>query len=176
MSCALRLLTIIVNSVRNEDDKWKHLSRQIVDVLLVHLQSYVTIVLFDAVSSVELRPIDPFVIAFRAFTNGLVPASNAGVSTFVHNLAGVSQRRTPSNLVAEQICNSAFRTFFPIEINRERVEPESPIKISNQSLLDIYSTQLTLFDVVSSVALRPIDLFVVAFRALVNRNVRYFYL
>ncbi|CAF4622239.1 unnamed protein product, partial [Rotaria sp. Silwood2] len=65
---ALRLLTIIVNSVRNEDDKWKHLSRQIVDVLLVHLQSYVTIVLFDAVSSVELRPIDPFVIAFRAFT------------------------------------------------------------------------------------------------------------
>ncbi|CAF2597611.1 unnamed protein product [Rotaria sp. Silwood2] len=73
MSCALRLLTIIVNSVRNEDDKWKHLSRQIVDVLLVHLQSYVTIVLFDAVSSVELRPIDPFVIAFRAFNeNGLV--------------------------------------------------------------------------------------------------------
>ncbi|CAF1367987.1 unnamed protein product [Rotaria sp. Silwood1] len=46
----------------------------------------------------------------------------------------------------------------------------------DQSLLDIYSTQLTLFDVVSSVALRSIDPFVVAFRALANRNVRCFYL
>ncbi|CAF1454098.1 unnamed protein product [Rotaria sp. Silwood1] len=46
----------------------------------------------------------------------------------------------------------------------------------DQSLLDIYSTQLTLFDVVSSVALRSIDPFVVAFRALVNRNIRCFYL
>ncbi|CAF5111118.1 unnamed protein product, partial [Rotaria sp. Silwood1] len=36
----------------------------------------------------------------------------------------------------------------------------------DQSLLDIYSTQLTLFDVVSSVALRSTDPFVVAFRAL----------
>ncbi|CAF4856481.1 unnamed protein product, partial [Rotaria sp. Silwood2] len=36
----------------------------------------------------------------------------------------------------------------------------------DQSLLDIYSTQLTLFDVVSSVELRPIDSFVIAFRAL----------
>ncbi|CAF4855211.1 unnamed protein product [Rotaria sp. Silwood1] len=39
----LRLLTVIVDSVRNEDDKWKRLSRQIVDVLLVHLQSHATI-------------------------------------------------------------------------------------------------------------------------------------
>ncbi|CAF1335107.1 unnamed protein product, partial [Rotaria sp. Silwood1] len=38
--------------------------------------------------------------------------------------------------------------------------------IQNQTLLDIYSTQLTLFDVVSSVALRSIDPFVIAFRAL----------
>ncbi|CAF5100788.1 unnamed protein product, partial [Rotaria sp. Silwood1] len=36
----------------------------------------------------------------------------------------------------------------------------------NQALLDIYSTQLTLFDVVSSAALRSIDPFVIAFRAL----------
>jgi hypothetical protein len=40
-----------------------------------------------------------------------------------------------------------------------------------KSLLDIYSTQLTLFDVVSSVALRPIDPFVITFRVLANRNV-----
>jgi hypothetical protein len=39
--------------------------------------------------------------------------------------------------------------------------------------LHIYSTQLTLFDVVSSVALRPIDPFVVAFQALANRTVRF---
>ncbi|CAF1531794.1 unnamed protein product, partial [Rotaria sp. Silwood1] len=63
---------IIINSVQIEDDKWKRLSRQIVDLLLAHLQS------------------------------------------------------------------------------------------QNQALLDIYSTQLTLFDV--------------AFRALVNKNVRCFYL
>ncbi len=36
--------------------------------------------------------------------------------------------------------------------------------------MDIYSTQMTLFDVVSSVALRPIDPFVVALRLLLNRN------
>ncbi|CAF5111631.1 unnamed protein product, partial [Rotaria sp. Silwood1] len=36
----------------------------------------------------------------------------------------------------------------------------------DQSLLDIYSTQLALFIVVSSVELRPIDPFVIAFRAL----------
>ncbi|CAF5170570.1 unnamed protein product, partial [Rotaria sp. Silwood1] len=45
-----------------------------------------------------------------------------------------------------------------------------------QSLLDIYSIQLTLFDVVSSGELRPIDSFIVAFRALVNRKVPCFYL
>ncbi|CAF5005565.1 unnamed protein product, partial [Rotaria sp. Silwood1] len=36
----------------------------------------------------------------------------------------------------------------------------------DQSLLDIYSTQLTLLDVVSSAALRSIDPFVIAFRVL----------
>ncbi|CAF5069791.1 unnamed protein product, partial [Rotaria sp. Silwood1] len=46
----------------------------------------------------------------------------------------------------------------------------------DKSLLDIYSTQLTLFDAVLSVELRPIDPLVIAFRALVNRNVRCFYL
>ncbi|CAF1406993.1 unnamed protein product [Rotaria sordida] len=40
----------------------------------------------------------------------------------------------------------------------------------DQSLLNIYSTQLTLFDVVSSFELRPIDPFVVAFRASTIRN------
>ncbi|CAF1227069.1 unnamed protein product [Rotaria sordida] len=44
----------------------------------------------------------------------------------------------------------------------------------DQSLLDIYSTQLTLFDVVSSFKLRPIDPFVVAFRASTIRNVSLF--
>ncbi|CAF5174414.1 unnamed protein product, partial [Rotaria sp. Silwood1] len=72
---ALRLFTVIVNSVRIEDDKWKRLSRQIVDLLLAHLQSqdqslldiYPTqLTLFDVVSSVALRSIDPFVVAFRA--------------------------------------------------------------------------------------------------------------
>ncbi|CAF5173210.1 unnamed protein product, partial [Rotaria sp. Silwood1] len=66
----------IVNSVQIEDDKWKRRSRQIVDALLAHLQSqdqsllniYSTqLTLFDVVSSVALRSIDPFVIAFRAF-------------------------------------------------------------------------------------------------------------
>ncbi|CAF5130034.1 unnamed protein product, partial [Rotaria sp. Silwood1] len=65
----------IVNSVRIEDDKWKRLSRQIVDLLLAHLQSqdqslldiYSTqLILFDVVSSLALRSIDPFVVAFRA--------------------------------------------------------------------------------------------------------------
>ncbi|CAF5101829.1 unnamed protein product, partial [Rotaria sp. Silwood1] len=65
----------IVDSVQIEDDKWKRLSRQIVDLLLAHLQSqdqslldiYSTqLTLVDVVSSVELRSIDPFVIAFRA--------------------------------------------------------------------------------------------------------------
>ncbi|CAF3767220.1 unnamed protein product [Rotaria sp. Silwood1] len=64
-----------IYSVRNEDDKWKRLSRQIVDVLLAHLQSqdqslldiYSTqLRLFDFVSSVALRSIDPFVVAFQA--------------------------------------------------------------------------------------------------------------
>ncbi|CAF1302126.1 unnamed protein product [Rotaria sp. Silwood1] len=32
---------VIVNSVQIEDDKWKRLSRQIVDLLLAHLQSQV---------------------------------------------------------------------------------------------------------------------------------------
>ncbi|CAF1500410.1 unnamed protein product [Rotaria sp. Silwood1] len=67
--------SFIVNSVRIEDDKWKRLSRQIVDLLLAHLQSqdqslldiYPTqLTLFDVVSSVALRSIDPFVVAFRA--------------------------------------------------------------------------------------------------------------
>ncbi|CAF3915800.1 unnamed protein product [Rotaria sp. Silwood1] len=75
MSCDLRLLTVIVNSVQIEDDKWKRLSQQIIDVLLAHLQSqdqslldiYSTqLILFDVVSSVALRSIDPFVVAFRA--------------------------------------------------------------------------------------------------------------
>ncbi|CAF2922796.1 unnamed protein product [Rotaria sp. Silwood2] len=64
----LRLLTVIVDSVRNDGDIWKCLSRQIADVLLIHLQSHVTIslskdqslldiysiqlTLFDVVSSV----------------------------------------------------------------------------------------------------------------------------
>ncbi|CAF5104032.1 unnamed protein product [Rotaria sp. Silwood1] len=65
----------IVNSVQIEDDKWKRLSQQIIDVLLAHLQSqdqslldiYSTqLILFDVVSSVALRSIDPFVVAFRA--------------------------------------------------------------------------------------------------------------
>ncbi|CAF4839356.1 unnamed protein product, partial [Rotaria sp. Silwood2] len=78
---ALQLLTVIVDSVRSESDKWKRLSRQIVDVLLVHLQTHAAsgsskgqslldiystqLTLFDVVSSVALRPIDPFVVAFR---------------------------------------------------------------------------------------------------------------
>ncbi|CAF1155837.1 unnamed protein product [Rotaria sordida] len=44
----------------------------------------------------------------------------------------------------------------------------------SQSLLDIYSTQLILFDVVSSFELRSIDPFIVAFRASTNRNVSLF--
>ncbi|CAF3983906.1 unnamed protein product, partial [Rotaria sp. Silwood1] len=70
---ALQLLTIIVNSVQIEDDKWNRLSQQIVDVLLVDLQSqdkslldiYSTqLTFFDVVSSVALRSINPFVVAF----------------------------------------------------------------------------------------------------------------
>ncbi|CAF3709101.1 unnamed protein product, partial [Rotaria socialis] len=44
----------------------------------------------------------------------------------------------------------------------------------SQSLFDIYSIQLTLFDVILSIPLQPIDRFVVAFRALTNRNVQFF--
>ncbi|CAF3598174.1 unnamed protein product [Adineta steineri] len=84
---ALKLLTVILDSVRSEVDKWKRLSRQIVDALLGQIQ----------------------------------------LNVFVASYKG-------------------------------------------QSLLDIYSTQLTLFDVVSSVALRPIDPFVAAFHSLANRN------
>ena len=82
---ALQLLTVIVDSARSEIDKWKRLSRQIVDVLLGYLQSNATVnlsktqslldiystqlTLFDVVSSVALRPIDPFVVAFRTLAN-----------------------------------------------------------------------------------------------------------
>ncbi|CAF4152219.1 unnamed protein product, partial [Rotaria sordida] len=44
----------------------------------------------------------------------------------------------------------------------------------DQSLLNIYSTQLILFDVGSSFELRPIDPFIVAFRASTNRNLNNF--
>ncbi|CAF5143437.1 unnamed protein product, partial [Rotaria sp. Silwood1] len=37
----LKLLTLIVGNVRSEVDKWKRLSRLIIDVLLAHLQSNV---------------------------------------------------------------------------------------------------------------------------------------
>ncbi|CAF1277551.1 unnamed protein product [Adineta ricciae] len=82
---ALQLLTVILDSVRSEVDKWKRLSRQIVDIVLVHLQSNISIssskthplldiystqlTLFDVVSSVALRPIDPFVTAFHTLAN-----------------------------------------------------------------------------------------------------------
>ncbi|CAF1507720.1 unnamed protein product, partial [Rotaria sp. Silwood1] len=35
----IRVNYVIANSVQIEDDKWKRLSRQIVDLLLAHLQS-----------------------------------------------------------------------------------------------------------------------------------------
>ncbi|CAF1437645.1 unnamed protein product [Rotaria sp. Silwood1] len=37
---------IIVNSVQIEDDKWERLSRQIVDLLLAHLQSQLQVIYF----------------------------------------------------------------------------------------------------------------------------------
>ncbi|CAF1445262.1 unnamed protein product, partial [Rotaria sp. Silwood1] len=43
---ALRLFTVIVNSVQIEDDKWERLSRQIVDLLLAHLQSQLQVINF----------------------------------------------------------------------------------------------------------------------------------
>jgi hypothetical protein len=72
-----------IEKLLNEIDKWKRPSRQIVDVLLVHsqlntfpssikslLDIYSTqLTLFDVVSSVTLRPIDPFVITFRMLSN-----------------------------------------------------------------------------------------------------------
>ncbi|CAF3733226.1 unnamed protein product [Rotaria sp. Silwood1] len=82
---------VIVNSVRIEDDKWNRLARQSVDVLLVHLQSqdqslldiYSTqLTLFDVVSSVELRSIDPFVIAFRALNDILSSVNGTRDETF----------------------------------------------------------------------------------------------
>ncbi|CAF3891120.1 unnamed protein product [Rotaria sp. Silwood1] len=76
---------IIVDSFRNTGNKWKSLSQLIVDVYFVHLQSYITIssskgqsllnisstqlTLFGIVSSVELQPIDPCVVAFRSLSN-----------------------------------------------------------------------------------------------------------
>ncbi|CAF1353151.1 unnamed protein product, partial [Rotaria sordida] len=54
---------------------------------------------------------------------------------------------------------------FPVETLLELVRYNK-----DQSLLDIYSTQLILFDVGSSFKLRPIDPFIVAFRASTNRN------
>ncbi|CAF1324051.1 unnamed protein product [Rotaria sp. Silwood1] len=82
---------VIVNSIQIEDDKWKRLSRQIVDLLLAHLQSqdqslldiYSTqLTLFDVVSSVELRSIDPFVIAFRALNDVLLSVNGTRDETF----------------------------------------------------------------------------------------------
>ncbi|CAF5044888.1 unnamed protein product [Rotaria sp. Silwood1] len=80
-----------IYSVRNEDDKWKRLSRQIVDVLLAHLQSqdqslldiYSTqLRLFDFVSSVALRSIDPFVVAFQALNDVLLSVNGTRDETF----------------------------------------------------------------------------------------------
>ncbi|CAF1490758.1 unnamed protein product [Rotaria sp. Silwood1] len=85
------LKTVIVDSVQIEDDKWKRLSRQIVDLLLAHLQSqdqslldiYSTqLTLVDVVSSVELRSIDPFVIAFRALNDVLLSVNGTRDETF----------------------------------------------------------------------------------------------
>ncbi|CAF5036182.1 unnamed protein product, partial [Rotaria sp. Silwood1] len=82
---------VIVNSVGIEDDKWNRLSRQSVDVLLVHLQSqdqslldiYSTqLTLFDVVLSIELRSIDPFVIAFRALNDILSSVNGTRDETF----------------------------------------------------------------------------------------------
>ncbi|CAF5102822.1 unnamed protein product [Rotaria sp. Silwood1] len=60
-------------------------------------------------------------------------------------------------------------------VNSVQIEDDKWERLSrqiDQSLLDIYSTQLTLFDVVSSAALRSIDPFVIAFRALlININI-----
>ncbi|CAF1452980.1 unnamed protein product, partial [Rotaria sp. Silwood1] len=58
--------------------------------------------------------------------------------------------------------------FFSFIVNSVQIEDDKWERLSrqiDQSLLDIYSTQLTLFDVVSSAALRSIDPFVIAFRA-----------
>ncbi|CAF1155871.1 unnamed protein product [Rotaria sordida] len=82
----LQFLTIIVDSVRHEGDKWKMFfttnfrctscsftitcystglskGQSLLDIYSTQ------VILFDVVSSFELRPIDPFVVASRASTN-----------------------------------------------------------------------------------------------------------
>ncbi|CAF0989463.1 unnamed protein product [Didymodactylos carnosus] len=79
---ALQLLTLILESVKSETEKWKKLSRQIIDILLINMQSatynksvrisldlYTAYLrLFDSVSLAALRPIDPLCGAFKHVT------------------------------------------------------------------------------------------------------------
>ncbi|CAF5004174.1 unnamed protein product, partial [Rotaria sp. Silwood1] len=95
---ALQWLTIIVDSVRNEDDKWKRFSRQIVNVFLIHLQSHVTIgsitfgYIFYTINTIwcciicELRPTDPFVVAFRVLANGNIRGYQLALLRILHDV------------------------------------------------------------------------------------------
>ncbi|CAF5027529.1 unnamed protein product, partial [Rotaria sp. Silwood1] len=67
----------IVNSVQIEDDKWKRLSRQIVDLLLAHLQSQNQSLL--DIYSTQLTLFD---VAFRALNDVLLSVDGTRDETF----------------------------------------------------------------------------------------------
>ncbi|CAF1383156.1 unnamed protein product [Rotaria sp. Silwood1] len=67
----------IVNSVKIEDDKWKRLSRQIVDLLLAHLQSQNQSLL--DIYSTQLTLFD---VAFRALNDVLSSVNETRDETF----------------------------------------------------------------------------------------------
>ncbi|CAF0772812.1 unnamed protein product [Didymodactylos carnosus] len=103
---ALQLLTLILDSVKSETEKWKKLSRQIVDVLLISMQSAIYnkpikvslelysayLQLFDVVSSAALRPVDPLCSSFKhvttkqAFKQDTIGLSLINVNVFLRCL------------------------------------------------------------------------------------------
>ncbi|CAF2597592.1 unnamed protein product [Rotaria sp. Silwood2] len=104
----------------------------------------------DVVSSVNLTRDEMFSVAFLHILHDVV----------LQILTNTRQSRGQMDMILVSLASDYRYLFMYIMKN-------------GKSLLDIYSTQLTLFDVVSLVELRPIDPFVVAFRALdINRQTR----
>ncbi|CAF1448293.1 unnamed protein product, partial [Rotaria sp. Silwood1] len=128
---------VIVNSVQIEDDKWKRLSRQIDQSLLDIYPTQLT--LFDVVSSVALRSIDPFVVAFRALNDVLLSVNGTRDETFK---ACWSPILTPSSLITHLSISSQLQSYCELICHHELyVEHFTSITTHYQLLLLFFIEQ-----------------------------------